>query len=58
MSQSARPIFITARFRSGSTLLWNMFRRLRGYRAYYEPCHPNLLAHIQFTKPMASHRAQ
>jgi hypothetical protein len=30
-------IFITARFRSGSTLLWNLFRRLDGFTAYYEP---------------------
>lgn len=56
MSQSSGPIFITARFRSGSTLLWNMFRSLAGHRAYYEPCHPNLLAHIQYTRPMESHR--
>jgi hypothetical protein len=33
----APPIFITARFRSGSTLLWNLFRHLPGYTAYYEP---------------------
>lgn len=31
------PIFITARFRSGSTLLWNLFRHLPGHTAYYEP---------------------
>lgn len=30
-------IFITARFRSGSTLLWNLFRQLPGMTAYYEP---------------------
>jgi hypothetical protein len=30
-------IFITARFRSGSTLLWNLFRNLPGHTAYYEP---------------------
>jgi hypothetical protein len=30
-------IFITARFRSGSTLLWNLFRHLDGVTAYYEP---------------------
>ena len=30
-------IFITARFRSGSTLVWNVFRRLPGVTAYYEP---------------------
>jgi hypothetical protein len=31
------PIFITARFRSGSTLLWNIFRHVSGHTAYYEP---------------------
>lgn len=30
-------VFITARFRSGSTLLWNLFRNVRGCTAYYEP---------------------
>lgn len=50
------PIFITARFRSGSTLLWNIFNQATGYHAYYEPCHDNLLAHIKYTLPMESHR--
>ncbi|HKJ78325.1 MAG TPA: sulfotransferase [Prolixibacteraceae bacterium] len=31
------PIFITGRFRSGSTLLWNVFRQLQGVTSYYEP---------------------
>jgi hypothetical protein len=31
------PVFITARFRSGSTLLWNIFRQIPQCRAYYEP---------------------
>lgn len=30
-------IFITARFRSGSTLLWNLFRRIPNFVSYYEP---------------------
>src|SRR5262245_22471106 len=30
-------IIITARFRSGSTLLWNLFRHLDDVTAYYEP---------------------
>jgi hypothetical protein len=34
------PIFITARFRTGSTLLWNIFRHTPGITAYYEPLHP------------------
>src|SRR5919198_3295432 len=32
-----RPILVTARFRSGSTLLWNMFRNAGSCTAYYEP---------------------
>ena len=31
------PIFITARFRTGSTLLWNVFRHVKGCTSYYEP---------------------
>src|SRR5262245_26668573 len=30
-------IIITGRFRSGSTLLWNLFRNIEGVTAYYEP---------------------
>jgi hypothetical protein len=30
-------VFITARFRSGSTLLWNLFRHVPECVAYYEP---------------------
>jgi hypothetical protein len=30
-------IIITARFRSGSTLLWNLFRNVDGVTVYYEP---------------------
>ena len=30
-------IFITGRFRSGSTLLWNLFRNTLGVTSYYEP---------------------
>ena len=31
------PVFITARFRTGSTLLWNVFRQIDDVTAYYEP---------------------
>lgn len=31
------PIFLTGRFRSGSTFLWNIFRQLDGVTSYYEP---------------------
>ena len=30
-------IFVTGRFRSGSTLVWNLFRNVPGFTAYYEP---------------------
>ncbi|MEP0496173.1 MAG: sulfotransferase, partial [Paraglaciecola sp.] len=30
-------VFITSRFRSGSTLLWNLFRQTPGCTSYYEP---------------------
>lgn len=30
-------VFITGRFRSGSTLLWNLFRNADDFTAYYEP---------------------
>jgi len=46
------PIFITARFRSGSTMLWNIFRHIPGITAYYEPLHPTLGAsRIQSVDP-------
>ncbi len=52
-----RPIFITARFRSGSTLLWNLFRNLPGCLAFYEPCNDLLTTHIEIdTKPPPSHQ--
>ena len=30
-------VFVTSRFRSGSTLLWNLFRQTQGCTSYYEP---------------------
>ena len=30
-------VIITARFRTGSTLLWQLFRAMPGYTSYYEP---------------------
>jgi hypothetical protein len=36
-ARRADVIFLTARFRTGSTLLWNLFRNLDGVTAYYEP---------------------
>ena len=31
------PVFISGRFRSGSTLVWNLFRHVPGVTSYYEP---------------------
>lgn len=30
-------VFVTGRFRSGSTLIWNLFRHVPGMTSYYEP---------------------
>lgn len=35
--EAPAPVFITARFRSGSTLLWQIFRHIPGATAFYEP---------------------
>ena len=37
INKELSPIIITGRFRSGSTLLWNIFRDLPECTAYYEP---------------------
>lgn len=31
------PVFVTARFRSGSTFLWQLFKNIQGVTCYYEP---------------------
>jgi hypothetical protein len=36
-SDRSDVVIITGRFRSGSTLLWNLFRQAGGFTAYYEP---------------------
>lgn len=36
-ANASGPIFITGRFRTGSTLLWQCFIKLKGFTAYYEP---------------------
>jgi hypothetical protein len=38
---SNAPVFITARFRSGSTLFWNIFRHSENFESYYEPFNEN-----------------
>jgi hypothetical protein len=37
LAQRTDVIIITGRFRSGSTLLWNLFRNIEGMTSYYEP---------------------
>lgn len=37
VEEYSTAVFITARFRSGSTLLWNIFRHVDGCTAFYEP---------------------
>jgi hypothetical protein len=37
VAANTNSVFITARFRSGSALLWNLFRHVGGCTAYYEP---------------------
>jgi len=49
-------IFISGRFRSGTSLLWHLFEQLDGYCAWYEPLHPELLSHIDVVKPKADHK--
>ncbi len=39
----ARPVFIHALFRTGSTYIWNKFRQLPGHVCYYEPFHQLLV---------------
>lgn len=51
-----KMLFITGRFRSGSTLLWNIFHNIQSCCAYYEPCHDLLLTHIKHNSlPPPSH---
>lgn len=56
-SNDMKPVFITARFRTGSTLLWNLFRNVDDTISFYEPLHENLLTHIERATPtQKSHR--
>ncbi|MDH5505843.1 MAG: glycosyltransferase [Anaerolineae bacterium] len=45
------PVFITARFRTGSTLLWNIFHNLPQVVSYYEPLHEHLPQMIKAAVP-------
>ncbi|MCB1603569.1 MAG: sulfotransferase [Gammaproteobacteria bacterium] len=48
-------IFISGRFRSGTTMLWNIFNNLPQYMAWYEPLHTNLISQIEYVKPKEDH---
>lgn len=50
-----QPIFIIGRFRSGTSYFWHIFNQIQGFKAWYEPLHPQLLAHIKHTQPKADH---
>lgn len=49
------PIFITGRFCSGTTFLWNFFNWSKHYCAYYEALHEGLLESIQYINPKKQH---
>lgn len=54
--KKSAPIFITARFRSGSTFLWNFFSNIQQATAFYEPLQENLPQHlIRQTPSQGSH---
>lgn len=55
MSNNNSPIFITGRFRSGTSFLWQLFNALDGYCAWYEPLHPQLLEAIKYVDPKKDH---
>ena len=52
----SHALIISARFRTGSTVVWNVFRQIPEVVAYYEPLHERLLdlIHSQ-VKPHFSH---
>jgi glycosyltransferase involved in cell wall biosynthesis len=42
------PILITGRFRSGTTLLWKLFRQLDKTVAFYNPLHEYLKSYVEY----------
>ncbi|MCX7552955.1 sulfotransferase [Marinicella sp. S1101] len=55
MTEYKNPIFITGRFRSGTSFLWQLFDQLDGFCAWYEPLHPQLTAAVKHVRPKTSH---
>jgi hypothetical protein len=49
-------VFITARFRTGSTFLWQLFNRLEGYAAFYEPLNERHGGEQRWGAPDPTHR--
>lgn len=47
--------FITGRFCSGTTFLWNFFHWMNDCCAYYEPLHPSLLSSSRYISPKRNH---
>lgn len=41
------PVFIVGWFRSGTSMVWNMFRESGKYTCYYEPLHPHLKLYLE-----------
>ncbi len=50
-----QPIFITGRFRAGTSFLWQLFNHQPAYCAWYEPLHPQLHSHVKHIKPKKDH---
>jgi hypothetical protein len=55
MNQNKQIIFISGRFRSGTSMLWNLFNQLPHTTCWYEPLHPNLISHVEYVKPKQDH---
>jgi len=55
MPNNIQAIFISGRFRSGSSFLWQLFDDMEGFCAWYEPLHPQLLSSIQHVEPKKDH---
>ncbi len=47
LSTDRRQVIVAGRFRSGTTMVWNAFRRQPGWRCYLEPLHEHLVAHVE-----------
>jgi len=42
-----RQIFIVGRFRTGTSLIWNLFRQTKRYATFYEPLHESIATEIR-----------